>query len=518
MRAGARGARAVRVGRRVTLRGHAQALVLRVPNTLLMETYSTVLRLLRPVVTALRKEEKDLDEVAAMACSDDAGGNGEWHLYRGPCGRRYGRHGPDWSLLDTMTWPEFYVDLVAVHERVQSRREADLRAGYAHLNGGAAASFEDLVGADSQSETTWALIPRAMREAAQRAAVALERGTEAHALDVSLHVAALEFLCEALLDIDCVRYELESRAEHGGGWSDAGEDGNAESCGLCCVGGALVCCDHCPAAFHLRCIAETNRSLPDNWACPECATSDPSNFGARHTRVATSAGDGLLIAQGFVTRQQLSACGEDDAARGGPASDEGRDAAIDGCGEDCTTEPGFELLKPKEVALELLAQGPVAARRAPLDQIPASADLFAGEKDADASIEPPSGESATAPAPAPARVSVDQLSGQNANPALYVNKYRNANPYPDVDLGGLYAACSYRRWPSMGFQRLRLPHVSVLEAADDGGIALLGAAEREVSAMIGTAGSESAALAYLEPEAMLLSHIERSLTGLLAAW
>ena len=101
---GARGARAVRVGRRVTLRGHAQALVLRVPNTLLMETYSTVLQLLRPVIPALRKEEKDLDEVAAMACSDDAGGNGEWHLCRGPCGRRYGRHGPDWSLLDTMTW------------------------------------------------------------------------------------------------------------------------------------------------------------------------------------------------------------------------------------------------------------------------------------------------------------------------------------------------------------------------------------------------------------------------------
>ena len=70
----------------------------------------------------------------------------------------------------------------------------------------------------------------------------------------------------------------------------------------------------------------------------------------------------------------------------------------------------------------------------------------------------------------------------------------------------------------MGFQRLRLPHVSVLEAADDGGIALLGAAEREVSAMIGTAGSESMTFACLEPEAMLLSHIERSLAGLLTAW
>ena len=342
-----------------------------------------VLRLLRPVVTALRKEEKDLDEVAAMACSDDAGGNGEWHLYRGPCGRRYGRHGPDWSLLDTMTWPEFYVDLVAVHERVQSRREADLRAGYAHLNGGAAASFEDLVGADSQSETTWALIPRAMREAAQRAAVALERGTEAHALDVSLHVAALEFLCEALLDIDCVRYELESRAEHGGGWSDAGEDGNAESCGLCCIGGALVCCDHCPAAFHLRCIAETNRSLPDNWACPECATSDPSNFGARHT----SAGDGLLIAQGFVMRQQPAAC-EDDAARGGPASDEDRIAAVGGDGEDCTTAPEFELLEPKAVALELLAQGPVAARRRRV-RFQRAPNCF--RRDGGRGAEPPSG-------------------------------------------------------------------------------------------------------------------------------
>ena len=172
----------------------------------------------------------------------------------------------------------------------------------------------------------------------------LERGTEAHALDVSLHVAALEFLCEALLDIDCVRYELESRAEHGGGWSDAGEDGNAESCGLCCVGGALVCCDHCPAAFHPP-VHRGNEPIStgqDGRVLSARRVIHP--ILERDTRVwHERAGDGLLIAQGFVTRQQLSACGEDDAARGGPASDEGRDASsIDGCAaEDCTTEPAI---------------------------------------------------------------------------------------------------------------------------------------------------------------------------------
>ena len=49
-------------------------------------------------------------------------------------------------------------------------------------------------------------------------------------------------------------------------------DGNADACMLCNMGGSLLCCDACPAAYHMRCIGESAKSLPPGeWRCPECA-------------------------------------------------------------------------------------------------------------------------------------------------------------------------------------------------------------------------------------------------------
>ena len=49
-------------------------------------------------------------------------------------------------------------------------------------------------------------------------------------------------------------------------------DGNADMCCLCNQGGSLLCCDRCPASYHMRCIGEQAKSLPEGeWACPECA-------------------------------------------------------------------------------------------------------------------------------------------------------------------------------------------------------------------------------------------------------
>ena len=49
-------------------------------------------------------------------------------------------------------------------------------------------------------------------------------------------------------------------------------DGNTDLCVLCGVGGSLLCCDGCPAAYHMRCIGETAKSIPEGeWLCPECA-------------------------------------------------------------------------------------------------------------------------------------------------------------------------------------------------------------------------------------------------------
>ena len=50
------------------------------------------------------------------------------------------------------------------------------------------------------------------------------------------------------------------------------EDGNTDMCVLCSQGGSLLCCDGCPAAYHMRCIGETAKSIPQGeWLCPECS-------------------------------------------------------------------------------------------------------------------------------------------------------------------------------------------------------------------------------------------------------
>ena len=50
------------------------------------------------------------------------------------------------------------------------------------------------------------------------------------------------------------------------------EDGNTDLCVLCALGGSLLCCDGCPAAYHMRCIGETAKSIPQGeWLCPECS-------------------------------------------------------------------------------------------------------------------------------------------------------------------------------------------------------------------------------------------------------
>ncbi len=50
------------------------------------------------------------------------------------------------------------------------------------------------------------------------------------------------------------------------------DDGNLDTCVLCGLGGNLLCCDGCPAAYHMRCIGEGAKSIPDGeWLCTECS-------------------------------------------------------------------------------------------------------------------------------------------------------------------------------------------------------------------------------------------------------
>eukprot|EP00198_Chlamydomonas_reinhardtii_P011600 XP_001700937.1 hypothetical protein CHLREDRAFT_187405 [Chlamydomonas reinhardtii] len=62
-------------------------------------------------------------------------------------------------------------------------------------------------------------------------------------------------------------------------------------------GGNLLCCDRCPAAYHMRCIGETTRSVPEGeWRCPECAV------GGRGMRPLVE--DGALVGLGVALGRQ----------------------------------------------------------------------------------------------------------------------------------------------------------------------------------------------------------------------
>ena len=64
----------------------------------------------------------------------------------------------------------------------------------------------------------------------------------------------------------------EDGDEDQGSGVEAAVHSNADACMLCNMGGSLLCCDACPAAYHMRCIGESAKSLPPgDWLCPECA-------------------------------------------------------------------------------------------------------------------------------------------------------------------------------------------------------------------------------------------------------
>jgi PHD-finger len=64
-----------------------------------------------------------------------------------------------------------------------------------------------------------------------------------------------------------------------------GDDGNADMCVLCGLGGNLLCCDGCPGAYHLRCIGESNRSIPEGeWLCPECQMGGKGKASGQYNR------------------------------------------------------------------------------------------------------------------------------------------------------------------------------------------------------------------------------------------
>jgi hypothetical protein len=120
---------------------------------------------------------------------------------------------------------------------------------------------------------------------------------EYYSLPVEVKAAVLSRLCDHLLDCTTFRAEIDrreggalfvsGRGGEGGAFAvmtpeekrraearaarQQQSDANTDTCVLCGLGGNLLCCDSCPAAYHMRCLGETAKTLGEgDWACPEC--------------------------------------------------------------------------------------------------------------------------------------------------------------------------------------------------------------------------------------------------------
>ena len=55
---------------------------------------------------------------------------------------------------------------------------------------------------------------------------------------------------------------------------EGSEGEHADYCFICKDGGQLLCCDHCPLAYHLSCLVPPLKQIPKgDWSCPRCRVS-----------------------------------------------------------------------------------------------------------------------------------------------------------------------------------------------------------------------------------------------------
>ena len=58
-----------------------------------------------------------------------------------------------------------------------------------------------------------------------------------------------------------------------GGGSEGDDDQHEHTCRVCDDGGDIICCDGCPASYHLGCLSPPLSAAPEGtWLCPACDT------------------------------------------------------------------------------------------------------------------------------------------------------------------------------------------------------------------------------------------------------
>jgi hypothetical protein len=204
----------------------------------------------------------------------------------------------DLGLLDALTWPAFVWEYLTLTFDPLAKHQWTSRPP----RGGGAARRAACEPADEAAVdaalAAGAAAPSAAALFAGRHPAGPGAAPEYAALPTGVKAAILARLCDALLECPTVLAEVERRLGGDELVTGAGGEGgrfavmtpeekrraeaaaarrqqsdaNADVCVLCGLGGNLLCCDSCPAAYHMRCLGETSKSLGDgDWHCPECA-------------------------------------------------------------------------------------------------------------------------------------------------------------------------------------------------------------------------------------------------------
>ncbi|XP_024632372.1 DDT domain-containing protein PTM isoform X5 [Medicago truncatula] len=224
------------------------ALNCRVPNTLLDAVHNSLMRALRRHLEHLAFEGSKIAS-RCLRCSE-------------------------WSLLDTLTWPVFLIEYLAVNGYIKG---SEWKGFYDEIFNG-----------------------------------------DYYSLPASRKLVILQILCEDVLESEELKAEMNMREESEVGKNSDVEDSppvknglkrvhrryakttdfqdeeptkfvskldavnlsansedevdkNGDECRLCSMDGTLLCCDGCPAAYHSRCIGVMKMYIPEGpWHCPEC--------------------------------------------------------------------------------------------------------------------------------------------------------------------------------------------------------------------------------------------------------
>ncbi|XP_045802851.1 DDT domain-containing protein PTM-like [Trifolium pratense] len=180
----------------------------------------------------------------------------------------------EWSLLDTLTWPVFLVQYLAVNGWTKG---SEWKGFYDEIFHGEYYSLP----ATMKLKILQILCDDVLESEELRAEINMREESEAgknydaedipHAEKGPKRVHRRCANTADCQDEESMKFVSKLDDVNLPGNSEDEVDRNGDECRLCGMDGTLLCCDGCPAVYHSRCIGVMKMYISDGeWHCPEC--------------------------------------------------------------------------------------------------------------------------------------------------------------------------------------------------------------------------------------------------------